>query len=106
MSYFNKVNEDYRVENDMCCFEAEERTTECRIVVIADGDAEEDETLHFKIVPTGDNCVCDDNLVVTIIKDVQREFENILLIVTLRRPLIFIFHYSYYGTVWRNTLQC
>ena len=77
MSYFNKVNEDYRVEDDMCCFEAGERTTECRIVVIADGEAEEDETLHFKIVPTADNCVCGDNLVVTIIKDVQREFENI-----------------------------
>ena len=75
--YFNKVNKDYRVEDDMCCFEAGERTTQCRIVVITDGDAEEDETLHFKIVPTADNCVCSDNLVVTIIKDVQREFENI-----------------------------
>ena len=75
----------------MCCFEAGERTTECRIVVIADGDAEEDETLHFKIVSTADNCVCDDNLVVTIIKDVQREFENILIIVTLGLGFLILF---------------
>ena len=102
-TYVYVVNEDYRVEDDMCCFEAGERTTQCRIVLITDGTAEEDETLHFKIVPTADNCVCDDNLVITIIKDVQRKLESIFIIAS--KIMGSFFHCSNYGTVWSHTLH-